>query len=170
MKRIFERTLEYSLVALFVVVIAGVALQVFFRYVLNSPLTWSEELSRLAFTWMLFLGLCLAEKDNIHIAVDFFVDRMPASVQKPLRVAVEVFCIAILLTVVYYSIQFIEMQRAMRSVALDISMAYFTLAVPVGCLLFAIYKFQTIARIMRTDDFRSTPGSDVAIATEEGVN
>ncbi len=153
MKRLFERTVEASLVALFAVVIICVALQVVYRYVLNNPLTWSEELAKLAFTWMIFLGLSLAERDNIHIAVDFFVDRMPLSVQKPLRVAVETFSIAVLLIICYYAIRFIEIQKSMRSVALDVSMMYFTLAVPAGCLFFSLYKMSSIGRILRTTGF-----------------
>ncbi len=160
MKRIFERTLECSLVCLFLLIIACVSLQVFYRYVLNSPLTWSEELARLAFMWMLFLGLCLAEKDNIHIAVDFFLDRLPAGAQKPLRIAVELFCIAVLLFVCYHAVYFIRMQWAMRSVALNISMGYFTLTVPIGCFLYSVYKMFSIKRILDTTDFRSTPAAD----------
>lgn len=37
--------------------IAGlIVLTVFFRYVLNDPLTWTEEVIVTIFAWMLFIG------------------------------------------------------------------------------------------------------------------
>ena len=150
MKKIFEKILETGLVVLFGLIIVCVVLQVFYRYVLNNPLIWSEELAKLAFIWMIFLGLCLAERERVHIVVDFFVDRMPALVQNILRVMIDVFSIIILTTICYYAIGFIGMQKYMRSVALDISMMYFTLAVPVGCMLFGIYKMISVKHLVKT--------------------
>lgn len=159
MKRLFERTLECALVCLFIVIIVCVSLQVFFRYLLNDPLIWSEEVARLSFLWMVFLGLGIAERDHSHIAVDFFVDRMPQCVQKPLRLAVEVFGIAVLLTVGFFAIEFISHQKAMRSVALDISQMYFTAAIPAGCLIYSVYKVVTFNRIRKTDTFAPEVGA-----------
>jgi TRAP-type C4-dicarboxylate transport system permease small subunit len=158
----FEKVLQWVLLFLFTVIIVSLSLQIFYRYVLNHPLTWSEELARFSFMWMVFLGLGLAEKENLHIAVDYFVDRMPARIQKPLRVSVEIFSIVVLLFVGTYAIPFIFMQRFMRSVALNISMMYFSEAVPVGCFLLSIYKVFSIGRILKTENFRSTPGTDEA--------
>jgi TRAP-type C4-dicarboxylate transport system permease small subunit len=151
--------MECALVCLFIVIIVCVSLQVFFRYVLNSPLIWSEETARLCFLWMIFLGLALAEKDDLHIAVEFFVGKMPNNVQKPLRIAVEIFGIIVLLVICYYAVNYIAIQKAMRSVALNISMMYFTTAIPVGCFLYSIYKLFTINRLWHTKDF--TPSINV---------
>lgn len=159
MKRLFERTLECALVCLFVVIIVCVSLQVFFRYVLHDPLIWSEEVARLSFLWMVFLGLGIAERDNLHIAVEFFMDRIPQTMQKPLRLAVEVFGIIVLLTASFYAVEFIAEQKAMRSVALDISQMYFTAAIPVGCLIYSFFKMLTIGRIKKTTVFMSAAGT-----------
>ena len=56
MRKVLEESLRFALLALFAVIIVCVSLQVFFRYVLNDPLTWSEELARFSFMWMVFLG------------------------------------------------------------------------------------------------------------------
>jgi TRAP-type C4-dicarboxylate transport system permease small subunit len=166
MKNIFEKTIERCLVLLFLIVIFCIAVQVFYRYALNHPLPWTEELAKLAFIWMLFLGLFLAERDNIHIAVDFFLDRLPLGMQKPVRIAVELFGIVVLFVVSFYSFRFIEIQKAMRSVALNISMMYFALPVPIGCILYGLYKFSSIKRILNTRNFRSTADPEAPKAVE----
>jgi TRAP-type C4-dicarboxylate transport system permease small subunit len=158
MRKVFEGFLKFALLVLFAIIIVCVSLQVFYRYVLNDPLTWSEELARFAFMWMVFLGLGLAERDDQHIAVDFFVGKMPAGVQRVVRIVVEIFCIVVLAIASYKSLGVIQVQSAMRSVALNISMAYFAVAVPIGFVILCFYKFYSIARIAKTKDFTSTPG------------
>ncbi|MDR0440242.1 MAG: TRAP transporter small permease [Candidatus Accumulibacter sp.] len=150
------------MLALFAVIIVSVSLQVFYRYVLNDPLTWSEELARFSFMWMVFLGLGLAERDDQHIAVDFFVGKMPSGMQKIIRIAVDVFCIVVLAVACYQSLGVIRVQAAMRSVALNISMAYFAVAVPIGFAILCVYKFLSIARIAKKKDFASMPGASPA--------
>ena len=54
---------------------AGIVLltlaQVLFRYVINSPLGWSEELARYAFVWVTFVGAAvLLRRRDGHPAVD----------------------------------------------------------------------------------------------------
>ncbi len=149
MKKVFETLLESCLAMLFVLIIICVALQVFYRYVLSDPLAWTEELAKLAFIWMIFLGLFLAERDNLHIAVDFFVDRLRPVAQRRIRILVETFSIAVLLLICCHSFGFIGIQKAMRSVGLNISLMYFTLAVPIGCLLFALYKGAALSRFVQ---------------------
>ncbi len=46
------------------------------RYVFNTGLTWSEELSRFLFIWMIFLGSILGLKDNEHLGVDMMVKKL----------------------------------------------------------------------------------------------
>jgi TRAP-type transport system small permease protein len=55
--------------------------QVFYRYVLGSPLTWTEEIARYAFVWLVFLGAAvtlLRTGQDGHIALTFLVDRLGA--------------------------------------------------------------------------------------------
>ena len=47
-----NKAVSYVGVALFCVLIVACVLQVFFRFVLNNSLAWSEELARYCFIWM----------------------------------------------------------------------------------------------------------------------
>lgn len=54
---------------------------VILRYVFNSGLDISEEVTRFIFVWLTFLGSIIALKDGVHLGVDTFVRRLP----KPAR-------------------------------------------------------------------------------------
>ncbi len=72
-----ERVADGLMIALFLLIFALVLAQVVFRYVLNDPLVWSEELARLAFVWVAMLAWSLGLRRRSHIAVTVFGDALP---------------------------------------------------------------------------------------------
>lgn len=52
------------------------------RYVFNSGITWSEEMSRFLFIWMIFLGAIGALRDNDHLGVDTLLKKLPLGVKR----------------------------------------------------------------------------------------
>ncbi|MEM9222942.1 MAG: TRAP transporter small permease [Pseudomonadota bacterium] len=59
-------------------VIAVVSLQIASRYLLDVSLIWSEEVARLLFITLIFLGGALLARGREHLAVTAFVDLLPA--------------------------------------------------------------------------------------------
>lgn len=49
------------------------------RYLLNSGIAASEEISRLAFVWLTFLGAAVAVRERTHVGVDMLVRLMPGA-------------------------------------------------------------------------------------------
>jgi TRAP-type transport system small permease protein len=68
--------LELLLVLLMAVMVVMVFGNVVLRYVFNSGITVSEELSRWAFVWMIFLGAIIAIKEGAHLGTDMLVGRL----------------------------------------------------------------------------------------------
>ncbi len=58
------------LVALFLVMSVVAFIQVIWRYFLEWPLSWSEELVRYLFVWITFLGAGVATAEGMHIEID----------------------------------------------------------------------------------------------------
>jgi len=63
-----------TMLAITLVLFAGVV----WRYFFVDPLTWSDEISRLLFVWLAFVGAAVGVKRGSHSAVAFFEARMPA--------------------------------------------------------------------------------------------
>jgi TRAP-type C4-dicarboxylate transport system permease small subunit len=77
---------DWVLVGLFCIILAIILVAVFFRYVVNQSLFWSDEVVRYLFVWFALLGAALVLRDRRHIRVEFFVEHMP----RGLRRAVEI--------------------------------------------------------------------------------
>ncbi len=78
MSRALEVTIVGCLAVMSVLVFANVVL----RYGFNSGIAWSEELARLVFVWLIFLGAILASKEHAHIGFDTLVKRLPEGGRK----------------------------------------------------------------------------------------
>jgi TRAP-type transport system small permease protein len=74
-----ESALALSMLA-FIIVASTV--QVIWRAALSDPLSWTEEAVRLAFIWVVYVGVVRAVRRRTHISVDFFVRLLPARPQR----------------------------------------------------------------------------------------
>lgn len=76
MGRVF-RALELLLAALLLAMVVMVFANVVLRYVFNSGITASEELSRYCFVWLTFLGAVVAMRDDAHLGMSNMVELLP---------------------------------------------------------------------------------------------
>ena len=76
------RALEIVIVACLAVMAVLVFGNVVLRYAFDSGIAVSEELSRLLFVWLIFLGAILASVQRAHIGFDALVQRLPLAGRK----------------------------------------------------------------------------------------
>lgn len=82
--RALLRTLELIIVICLAVMGILVFGNVILRYVFNSGIAISEELSRLLFVWLIFLGAVIASAQRLHIGFDSLVQSAPHPIRKAL--------------------------------------------------------------------------------------
>ncbi len=74
-----NRLMEWALIGLLAGMAAMVLLNVILRYVFNSGLTFSEEMSRYLFVWLTFIGAVLTFGENAHLGMETVVRRFGRS-------------------------------------------------------------------------------------------
>ena len=84
-----NRTVSYVGIAVFLVLILACVMQVFFRFVLNHSLSWTEELARYCFIWMHMLGASLLIEGSGHATVTAVLDLFHGAVRKAVDVLIE---------------------------------------------------------------------------------
>jgi TRAP-type C4-dicarboxylate transport system permease small subunit len=71
------------LIAFFLaVMITLVFMNVVFRYLFSTGFAWSEEIARLCFIYLVYLGSIGAMRDNRHLLIDSVLNRVPPNCQK----------------------------------------------------------------------------------------
>ena len=72
-----QQYLNTLMAACLAVMAVAVFINVVLRYGFNSGIAFSEEISRLLFVWLTFLGTILASREHAHLGVDSLVKRLP---------------------------------------------------------------------------------------------
>jgi TRAP-type C4-dicarboxylate transport system permease small subunit len=113
---------------------ACVIYQIFGRYVVGYSPSWTEELSRYCFVWMVFLGVSEAVKSNQHIKIVFLEYLFPEKRRYLIQAASNGAFIAFSLILVFYGarevLSFIEFPQLSPSMRIPVTLLY--LALPVG--------------------------------------
>lgn len=126
-----EMAVENGLLILMVLV---VFVQVGLRYLLNASLDWAEELARMAFVWLVFLGAMTALRRQVHLGVDLLVRVLPASVTCWIERVVRLCLVVTLALFVYYGTTLAVDGYIIRTPVLTIPWTYIYAAVPLSAL------------------------------------
>ncbi len=123
-------------------------LQVFARYALNHPLTWSEELARYLFVWMTFIGASYGVRHNIHISMEAFYNLLPRPARRVLDLLTRLVAAAAFLALIPSGWEFVLDQNDIASSGMGIPMSWIFISVPVGCALVGARLIAQIAGIL----------------------
>lgn len=116
------------------VLLGGIS--VFFRYFLNAPIFWSEELMRFLGVWLVLLGTGDCAERGMHVAFDLLQTRLDHTrAGQVLTVFINVVIILFGLVLVTQSVALIEGTLKQESTVLRVPMAYMYLSLPICGLL-----------------------------------
>lgn len=117
---------ESCLLAAFWALGIAVFAQFFFRYFLNMPLGWTEELARYLMISVAFLGLPVVTRRGEHIAIDLFLALLPARARPWLEAIAELIQLAIIGTLVWQAWALAQLSgQQMSAIPLPKSVVYY---------------------------------------------
>jgi TRAP-type C4-dicarboxylate transport system permease small subunit len=141
-KRVLDRSLEMLVMIVVAVLILDVLWQVFTRFVLSKPSTWTEELAVFLLIWVSLLGAAVALNRGAHLGIDYFVGKLPHRTKLYTEVFVFL-CISAFsfFVMVAGGIDLVASTLAMgqESPALRMKVGYVYLAVPVSGFFLTLY-------------------------------
>ena len=136
----------------FLLIATGLAMyQVATRFVLGSPSTWSEVITRAAMIWSVFLGAAPAFREGGMIAVELVQRALPP------RLGLWLHQTSLALSILFFGVLFwqgwamVERVASQRLAALDISIGWAYAALPVGAVFTILALLGCMARAARGD-------------------
>ena len=165
-----------------------VNLNVIFRYFLNNPIKWTDEVVTSLFIWTVFMGSAYAHRKHAHLGVDIVVNLVPAGPRKVIEFIMDILQILILVLLTYISAQYVcaliwkrgivfqVVDGALKYVGqvkytytdtLRIPKWYTGIAVPLGFGLSLIYAIYFFLRD-RLHWIKAKPQEEPEIVAEEG--
>ena len=140
---------ERVCIVLMAVLVADVFLGVWSRYVMRATFQWYDEVARLCFVWMIFLGAAVAVRRGAHFRLHLLIDRLGPTARRRVDLLVTLIVIAFAVVLVAGGLAIVPIARRQVTDALEISMLWFYGALPVGgalMIVFALPQLWTLAR------------------------
>jgi len=149
-----DRCINWFLAMLMAGMVVIVSAQVWYRFVLNDPLSWSEEASRYLFVWISFMGAAAGVRYQVHLGIDLMEKILPAGSYRIAVIIVNLIIQVFLLMIIYWGFKILGVIQFQESPSMHISMRYPYMAVPVGSIFMFINSLRiTVAAIQnRTMD------------------
>lgn len=144
-----ERFEEALLVGTLTATFACLLLQVGSRYLFNLPLAWTEEAARYLFIWAVFIGASQAMRTREHIAIGFFVEKLPARLRQVIAVVMHVLSAAFLMVVIVKGLQIADKVADLPATATEVSMALVYLPLPLAGTVMLLRTLAEMVRVVR---------------------
>ncbi|MBW1699768.1 MAG: TRAP transporter small permease subunit [Deltaproteobacteria bacterium] len=136
---LFDMLEIYLPVAIFVILIFSVAIQVFFRYALNTPLPKVFELTIYSFVWTIYLGATLARRYRMHMRFDILYRYLPRKAQIISDLFFDILLIIVFLIILPSTIEYASFNYRVKSSALRIPWTYLLLCFIIFLVLTLIH-------------------------------
>ena len=133
-----DRGINWFLSFLMAAMVVVIAAQVWYRFVLNDPLSWSEELGRYLFVWISFTGAAAGVRYQVHLGIDLLRKTLRPNAYRWVVIVVNTIIQAFLLVIIYWGFKILGVIKFQTSPSMNIPMIYPYMAVPVGSIFMLI--------------------------------
>ena len=151
MGKLLDRLIEAACAVTVVALTVIVSLQVFNRFVLKTPLAWSEDLAMLLFQWVVFLGAALGVKRVRHFGIELVVRKFPERVRHRVELLTPAVMAIVALVMIVQGWILLTFNRTRTFPTMDLTYTWAFLPIPLAGVLILIYLVQLEIRRWRGD-------------------
>ena len=151
MFRAASNLVEGLLLLMMVVLCADVFLGVFSRYVIRNTFTWYDEIARLLFVWIVFLGAAVGVRRGAHFRLHLLVDRFPPGARRVAHVFGVLVLMGFGLVLIQQGWKLVELGQFQHTPVMGLSKQYVYAPVPAGGVLIMLYSLPHLWRALRGD-------------------
>jgi TRAP-type C4-dicarboxylate transport system permease small subunit len=142
-----NRVLEIFLVILVSVLVVDVLWQVFSRYLLSSPSSFTDELAGFLLIWVGVLGAAYVSGKKEHLAIDILLQKSPPVRKKNLQILIHILVFLFALTVMVVGgiiLMYTRFYLEVKSAALQLPLGYVYVILPISGLIIMFYELYHI--------------------------
>ena len=144
------RGLEVVVVILMAIIVAVVMTEVALRWLAaGASLIITDELTRYLMIWTAMLAAALVVHEDGHVRINLLPNAMPRWARLVLRICSQMVALFFLGVLIVVSLMILPETTSQMTIALGVSVAWFTAALPVGASMMAILIFYDIVCTIR---------------------
>ncbi len=145
-----NKVLELFLVILMSVLVVDVLWQVFSRYLLSSPSSFTDELAGYLLIWVGVLGAAYVAGRKEHLAIDILVQKSPPARQRIMQIIIHSLILLFALSVMVIGgavLVYTRFVLQVKSAALQLPLGYVYSVLPISGLIIIYYEVLHILKL-----------------------
>lgn len=146
--RALSQLVEGLLLVMMVVLCADVFLGVFSRYVIGRTFTWYDEIARLLFVWIVFLGAAVGVRRTAHFRLHLVIDRLGPAGRRLAHAVGVLVLIGFGLVLIQQGWKLVELGQFQRTPVMGLSKQWIYASVPTGGILIILYSLPHLRRAL----------------------
>lgn len=142
LKNKVDKVIQNLLVFLMALMVLNVLWQVFTRFIMNDPSSFTDELSRYLLIWLGLLGAAYVTGQKMHLAIDYLLNKTKPKVKGILEylINISIFLFALFVLVIGgFNLVSLTLYLKQISAALQIQLGYVYVVLPLSGLLIMFY-------------------------------
>lgn len=149
LKYYLEKSIDWIAILFFTVIFIVTLSQVLMRGLFRYPIVWAEELVRLMYIWICFIGWTLASRYRTYLRITFLINALPQIFRKLLATINCLLLIIFSVFMVYYGIKMTMIGASGRTVTLPLNFALVYAIVPVTNFIIILYHLMDVVNIWK---------------------
>lgn len=150
LRNVLTRLLNILAGGSFLVMVVLTCWQVFTRYILSNPSSWSEELVSYMFAWMSLLGASIVTSERGHMNIPILTEHVSDSVRKLLECLGEIIAFLFsLIILIFGGLQIANLAMGQMTSSLGVPIGIFYYVMPLCGILNMIYTVLNIIDIFK---------------------
>jgi TRAP-type C4-dicarboxylate transport system permease small subunit len=138
---------------------ALVLYSVVMRYFFARPPMWGEEVPKLLFVWMIFIGAGFAYLSGANIRMTVLIERVPRGPRRLIEIAMHLCVLVMLGVILWYSQPILRLTSGSTSLATGLANSWTYWPLPLGAGLLILNEIRILWHLMRggVDDLTGAP-------------
>lgn len=132
------------LLVFLIVLVVVTFLQVLCRFVIRIPVVWSEEVVRMSFVWLIFLGAAIAIKEGTHLTLDMLVSAFSEKGQQFMRIIVLIIILIAAGALLYAGSSYVIRNIGITAVTMPIPSNFVYVSAPISALLMIFFSIEQL--------------------------
>lgn len=143
-----NRCAQFICIILMFLLLILMPIGVFYRYILNSSLSWSHEFLALILVWLVFLGATIGNKEKAHFLVEYFILKYVSGKKQPyVSVLVDLLIITFFLIVFFGGLLLLKYSANQHLMTLPGRWAMYYSVIPLTSFIIIIHTIVDILNI-----------------------
>lgn len=162
LRHALDTVLGWTIALLMAAMVVNVLWQVFTRFILKNPSSFTEESARYMMIWVGLLGAAYASGRKSHLALDLLTSGLVGARKRMSEIIIHTVVLAFALAAMVgggFRLVWIQLSLGQQSVALQIKLGYVYLVVPIAGVLIAFYSILSLIDALRGETVQGEQSS-----------